>query len=169
MSTKFARHFSPSRCLFNAQYKRLYDSSVRYCYAFNFLYGRHVNQNSWMPIVQYFSRKMSNNFISVLWIKRLFHAVLITYFSQPTCSLVCENHHFGTVPLSFSMEAVFTSDTLIFTYHKHVTIKNNMHLYHSWKLKTSFMYYFIWKMPHLMVTHSASNSRMTVNDQVQRT
>jgi len=49
MSTKFARRFSPSRCLFNAQYKRLYDSSVRYCRAFNFLYGRHVNQNSWMP------------------------------------------------------------------------------------------------------------------------
>jgi len=36
--------------------------------------------------------------------------------SLPACSLVCEKQRFGTVPLSFSMEAGFPSDTLIFTY-----------------------------------------------------
>ena len=145
MSTKFARRFSPSDCSFNTKYKRLHESFVWYCCAFNFLYGRHVNQNSWMPIVQYFSRKMSNNFISVLWIKCLFRAVLITYFSQSTCSLARENQRFGKVAWSFSMAAVFPPIRWysLTKLYKHVTIKNNMYLHHSLNFKTSFTYYFI--------------------------
>jgi hypothetical protein len=49
--------------------------------------------------------------------------------------------------------------------YKHITMKINMYLYNSWKLKT----FSIWKTPLLIITHSASNSMKTVNDLVRRT